>query len=379
MRYVMKPSFRLLSFIIAALTLQYSGGRAAPVTSEYTYTKNGVRLIGGNKSVGRVEVLSEQQQQWFQVCDAGFRDDLALVLCKMLGYKYGRKYFAPDIVFPKNFTERIASTLICEAVLGGGGRRLIQERSTNLRVGDDSQSVRRGRDLRSLNWDRIDSPASAPYDCQFRAFVCNPAGPVTGLQCSSTSLPPAPSPPPQPPNPPPAPPSIASMIRIFVTDNDMPVTSDGFVEPNLCANPKSANLCDKYFGRAEIQINNTDPKVPTKIWAPVCGITKFSLASEVANVACEQRYQIQYLPWIGDAYYISSLASRVPFYIPTQAVSPGDFNPAAVKAYVTITGKKSDNPTKLQDFKYTVSKNGCNSRALLAFRCILVTNDAAFP
>ncbi|GIL50009.1 hypothetical protein Vafri_6339 [Volvox africanus] len=373
----MRSSFLLLSFIIAALSLHYSGGRAAPVTSEYTYTKNGVRLIGGNKTVGRVEVLSEFEQQWFQVCDGGFGDSLALVLCKMLGYNYGRKYFAPDIVFPKNFTERIASNLNC--VSGTSGRRLIQERSTNLRAGDVSQPVRRGRDLRSIALDRIDAPASAPYNCQFRTFVCNPAGPVTGLQCSNTSLPPAPSPPPRPPNPPPAPPSVASMIRIFVYEYSLTPASDGDVEPNLCTNPKSANLCKDHYGRAEIQINNTDPKVPTKIWAPVCGITNVTLASEVAIVACVQRYQIQYLPWVGNVYYIGALVSRIPYYIPSKAVKPGDFNPAAVKAYVTITGRKTDNPTKLQDFKYTVSKTGCNSRALLAFHCDLVTNEAAIP
>ncbi|GLI67508.1 hypothetical protein VaNZ11_011707, partial [Volvox africanus] len=103
------------------------------------------------------------------------------------------------------------------------------------------------------------------------------------------------------------------------------------------------------------QINNTDPKVPTKIWGPVCGITNFSLASDVARVACGQRYRIQHLPWAGDVFITTTaLAPRVPNYILIQAVSPGDFNPAAGKAYVTITGRKRDNPTKLQDHKYTV-------------------------
>ncbi|PNH10771.1 hypothetical protein TSOC_002457 [Tetrabaena socialis] len=84
-------------------------------------SKNGVRLVGGSGLRGRLEVSSvdgwltnyeEGVVAWRPVCDSGFFDDSMaqagqgagsrvswVVMCEMLGYGFGRKYYTTAVAF----------------------------------------------------------------------------------------------------------------------------------------------------------------------------------------------------------------------------------------------------------------------------------------
>ncbi|GIM12846.1 hypothetical protein Vretimale_16080 [Volvox reticuliferus] len=367
--------------VIAVLSLQFLGGsvEARKVT---IYEKNGVRLVGGTKSAGRVEVLPMNSANWVQVCgDETFSDSSAQALCQMLGYNFGRKYYTTETALPLN-PNNVASWLRCYPK--NNGRRLNEE---VIMSGDDDlaedanhHAARQGRKLRSVMAWYINATSKAPFSCQFRVSICNPAGPVAGLQCAKTlkQLPPASPPPPSPPTPPPSPPAVANTIRIFMNIADP--TPDGRPEPNLCNNPNTSSICP-YNGRVEIEVGSPDSSTPGKIWAPVCNVADSLLAERVARLACTQRFQEKARPWLPNKWFISASVSSIPFYIPpaTQAVNTGDFDPAAVKGYVTITGGNVEGAQKLQDLQYQVSTNPCADGAMFAFYCYMASNDGAIP
>ncbi|GIL80489.1 hypothetical protein Vretimale_16061 [Volvox reticuliferus] len=353
--------------------------------TNFVYQKNGVRLLGVNRTHGRVEVLPRipwERNDWVQVCDDfHFTDVTAQNLCRMLGYRFGRKYYTTEIAFPLNPNIK-AGDLNC-FLQSDIGRRLNEE---VIMSGDDDlaedanhHAARQGRKLLAPAWGYINATSKAPFFCQFRVGTCNPAGPVAGLQCAKTlnQLPPAPPPPPSPPNPPPPPPAVANSIRI-ITDG-FP-SQDGPLEPNLCST-RDAYVCQRY-GRVEIEVGSPDSSTPGKIWAPVCNVADSLLAERVAWLACTQKYQGKARPWLPNLWYINQEVSPIPFYIPNNAgaVRAGDFNPAAVKGYVTITGGDFKSANKLQDLQYqVVSSKPCDQSAMFAFACVLMSNDGAIP
>ncbi|GIL80488.1 hypothetical protein Vretimale_16060 [Volvox reticuliferus] len=370
--------------VIAVLSLQFLGG-SVEARKDTVYEKNGVRLVGGTKSAGRVEVLPVEPwvtNDWVQICDDSFSDLAAQNLCRMLGYRFGRKYYTTEIAFPINVTNIKAGYMKCYKT--NNGRRLNEE---VIMSGDDDDlaedanhhAARQGRNLLAPAWGYVNNGTSkAPFICQFRVGTCNPAGPVAGLQCfkNLSQVPPAPPPPPSPPNPPPLPPAVANSIRIFTNNTS---NNDGHLEPNLCNNPNTSSVCQSN-GRVEIEVDSPDTSTPGKIWAPVCNVTD-SLAKKVARLACEQRYQEKARPWLSGEWIIWVSVSPIPFYIPNNAgaVRAGDFNPAAVKGYVTITGGDFEGAQKLQDLQYQVSSKPCDQSAMFAFTCILMSNDGDIP
>ncbi|GIL60300.1 hypothetical protein Vafri_14929 [Volvox africanus] len=368
---------------IAVLSLQYLGGNVEALT-RIVYQKNGVRLVGESKSQGRLEVLPRQPwatNGWVQVCDDTLTDLTAQNLCKMLGYRFGRKYYTAEVAFPVNVTHIKAGYISCYQQTNS--RRLDEEMITTS-TADDTITAEdpgvvhhQGRKLLAPSIGFINATSKAPFTCRFRVGTCNPLGPVAGLQCANIrkSLQPAPPPPPSPPTPPPSPPAVANYIHII--GNIIPGL-DGAVEPNLCNAPNTAYTCLNY-GRVEIEVNSPDTTNPEKIWAPVCNITDPLLASKVAKLACEQRYQEKKRPWLPYVWYIWASVSPTPFYIPNQAVNPDDFNPAAVKGYVNIMGGDFNNANKLQDLEYQVSTKRCDQNAMFAFSCSLASNDDAIP
>ncbi|GIL60298.1 hypothetical protein Vafri_14927 [Volvox africanus] len=373
--------------LIAVLYLQVIGGCAESLTN-FTYTQNGVRLVGGDESHGRVEVLPRQpwaSKTWVQVCDSSFTDLMAENLCQILGYQFGRKYYTEAIAFPGSKVTSIKASGISCFVGSSGYRRELDEEGL-ISADDDAvthQDVdtggvsRQGRKLLAPLWGYIDAPELSPTVCQFRVGTCNPVGPVAGLQCSNLSLPSAPLPPPAPPSPPPPPPAASNLIRFLASYTSR---GDGPIEPNLCNNTNTSSVCNAY-GRIEIQINYTINQICQKIWVPVCNISDPTLASKVAKLACEQRFQERRLPWLPNVWYISARVSTTPFYIPSanQVVDRGDFNSTAVKRYLTINGGNVSKAKALQELRWKATSAPCRNNAMLAIGCSLASNDGAIP
>lgn len=69
----------------------------------------GVRLVDGpSRTQGRLEVLvptvPDLSGGWYPFCDASFTQEHAKLACRLLGLKYGRKFYASGVNYDANTT-----------------------------------------------------------------------------------------------------------------------------------------------------------------------------------------------------------------------------------------------------------------------------------
>ncbi|GIM12632.1 hypothetical protein Vretimale_15945 [Volvox reticuliferus] len=279
---------------------------------------NGIRLVGASGSRGRLEISSTaawllaegEEIAWRPVCAIGglIDNNVAQIMCKLIGYKYGRRYFSPDVVYrappdgalpsvydpvgyvycnPSTGRRRLAGSDPQSDGEGGGSSAAVNVvetgAETNLFDGSSSNDFathRHHRNARSLLaplYGNISIPATAPYQCRFRLGDCDYTGPLVGIECFNRKMPPAPPPPPSPPYLPPAPPPGSMSIRLMGPNG-------GPLETNICPSP---TFC-QYFNRVELQVPHPDGG-DAMIWAPLCSApTNFTNA--IGNLACWQVY-----------------------------------------------------------------------------------------
>lgn len=327
--------------------------RLPPPRYKHTRSKNGIRLVGGSGPRGRLEVATTSypwsngvERVYRPVCDLeSFDDDMAGIMCSLLGYKYGRKYYStatnhlPMPGTPVPDAQQPVSRLACYPTAEGGdgtGRRLLLEQGN------------------------VDIPGSAPYVCGFRQGGCGPAGPVVALECSDTAFGPAPPPPPQPPSPsppPPRPPNTSPFVKIF----DIP-------EPNLCDAADYACFTQQ---RVEVYAPAASGNSTRSVWAPLCAVDDALWGDQLYNIIC---FQYQDWPWrfAGDSsvHQVSAFPGNAPFPIPSGPVVPGvDFDPSAYPlwAYVVGDGTTAGRST-IQELGLVLRPKPCPS-GMLAMTC----------
>ncbi|GIL62590.1 hypothetical protein Vafri_16759 [Volvox africanus] len=372
--------------VAVLLLISTSGGYAQLKNNR---NKNGVRLQGGTGPMGRIELSSLNswfnngsapavKPAWNSVCDRDFDDELAQIMCVMLGYSYGRKAYDPKLNYRKDpDPDARIGKIFCTQLFqtSRGLRGVTTETTTTLSettIGSRSSrgliSNRDPRVARSLFEPlrgTLNSPSKAPYMCTFRAGSCDSRGPLAGVQCSHTPLPPAPPPPPAP-TPPPMPPTPAfpppsSYIKLV---GGRPVDRPGEdVEPNLACDGEVD--CGS-FGRLELKVPSTSESNTTN-WAPVCAIEDPVMAMSVSYIACMQLFDWPD-PRAGIIVMVPELNPA--FKVPTGPVSSSShFNPTKYNSWINITGGGPEPfmPEKVQEFKYTISTTPC--RSLLAVQC----------
>ncbi|GFR50733.1 hypothetical protein Agub_g12990 [Astrephomene gubernaculifera] len=350
--------------------------------------RNGVRLTGGSGSKGRLEVSSTASWltdgtpgavTWRPLCDDdSLGDSLPQIACEMLGYKYGRRYYSPDV----NYREADPNATRMDAPLGymycskkGSHRRLASSHAADneeaagmsaaaaldLDQGSSSSRVRGGRALLAPLRGSVNTPAKSPYSCSFRLGDCGYPGPMAGVECSNSLLPPAPPPPPVPPTPPPAPPPKSDSIRLVGGAN-----TDSRVEPNLCSSPEDP-LC-AFFGRVEVQVAAPDNS-SALVWAPLCALGDQLSGYSFGKLVCNQVAN-----WPDDNtrvyWLVHATLAESPFTIPQGTVTEeGAFNPAQYGTWATVVGGDLDNALRVQELDVQVSTSQCDSGAMFAVRC----------
>ncbi|GIL73476.1 hypothetical protein Vretimale_17695 [Volvox reticuliferus] len=275
-------------------------------------SKNGIHLTvrdDGGGPRGRLEVTAREPKfagsaannsSWVPVCDSAFTDQAAETMCKLLGYTYGRKYYAPGVNSRSNATSNhTAGYFSCSAkspASSATGRRLLRNQETNHGGGTvaavaaitrtDGGGWRqqhggpRRRASSSVRYN-LNTSTTAPYACSFSLVTCDPLGLLVGVECAYAALLPAPPPPPLPPRPPTAPPpQYSDLIRLV----GGPAVGSRRVEQNLC-HATSPQFCAEY-SRVEMLVT-LNKYGGLKTWAPLCAVDG-SLAQEVARVACQQ-------------------------------------------------------------------------------------------
>ncbi|GLI64605.1 hypothetical protein VaNZ11_007913 [Volvox africanus] len=368
--------------------------------SNLVESHNGVRLITDDgRPMGRLEVTAREPRfarsaanktSWVAVCDFAFTDLAAETMCKLLGYTYGRKYYAPGVNARASTTSNYtAGYFRCSAKgpTAATGRRLLRNQmETNHRDGalaaasvavapaggdggwgqHQPNDGPRQRALSSLQYN-LNTSTTAPYACGFSLVTCDPLGLLVGIECANGTFPWAPPPPPLPPTSPAAPPPYSDLIRLV----GGPSAGSGTVERNLC-NATSAQFCAKY-SRVEMLVTLSGFG-DMKTWAPLCAVNG-SLAQEVARVACQQEYNWPSLR-VSPPYTIThSLPDGDPlfFTIPRgMAIAKGDFNPANVMVWATVESVDATRKLRtLQDFNVTISSSICRNGNLFALSCAI--------
>ncbi|KAG2449418.1 hypothetical protein HYH02_005567 [Chlamydomonas schloesseri] len=360
---------------------------------------NGIRLVGGSGSRGRLEVssldgwLNEYEEgavAWRPVCNmVGFDDNDAQVMCELLGYTYGRLYYSDEVVrrAPNDTATDIdmpIENLDCspnhappatEVVdpTASGGRRLLLHGAAS--------SLRRDRALLSSAFRRgtVDIPADAPYRCEFYQRTetsCDYTGPLVGVECALQPFPPAPPPPPSPPSPPDAPPARDVLLKVY--GNGPGTASGGDLESNLCVPPAAdaedpQAAADEYdmcrsSTRADMLI--TEPASGQQAFAALCAIDDdYDLALLVANTLCKQ--MVDYPSSRYSSYGGTVLPSiPIPEADPPADALPPVFVPSAYadKWATIIGGEPNPRYPALQQMDFTVGSS-CASGRLFAYKC----------
>ncbi|GLI70822.1 hypothetical protein VaNZ11_015826 [Volvox africanus] len=361
-----------LGLLVAVLlVLQYGPDLGLAQTPRSYRFKNGIRLAGDVGSRGRLEVSSidawfttvSGKASWSPVCDtADFGKDDAVVMCKMLGYTYGRKYSSKFTTAPRNETDfRYVGRIICDERVSDPPP---PARSPPLRA--------RSRSLYRPLQGSIYTPKASPYTCRFRPGPCDNKGPFVGIDCShvpfDTTLPP----PPSPPAPPPAPPAVANYIRFYGPQLSDRTNVFDQLEPNLV---DEEDLVGTLYGRFEVQVSS--PVNGKAVWAPLCFYNDSTDSSYVdnlkmrtADVACQQLYNWPKM-YEGGIGLVLTQVSNTPIDIPGTAVEEDDFNPAEVAAWATVLSNGADSVRTVQAMNIAISTTPCKSGALLTAVCIV--------
>ncbi|EFJ51375.1 hypothetical protein VOLCADRAFT_103418 [Volvox carteri f. nagariensis] len=377
-------SLTMRAALVALLVIIATSGGDAQLRNYRS--KNGVRLAGGSGPKGRLELSSVDawfsnssaptKPAWNAVCDEDVDEDVALIMCQMLGYSYGRKAYDARFSYrkPPTSTARIGR-ITCDqkdssrralrglptqttATKNAGGAADQPLLEVNVGSASDAHDPRVDRSLYTPRMATLRSPPSAPYTCMFGMGRCDTQGPLAGLECSHTPLGDASPPPPSPPSPPPAPPQHSSFIKLVGgRPADQPWNK---VESNL------ACISDYYpctnFGRVEALVDSLNGD-GTMTWAPVCAIDDPDLADRVRSVICQQ-----IVDWMPNRDGMSlTVNADVSFEVPLDPVtSSSDFDPNKYDTWFTVLGYDGA-LARLQDFMYMASQTPCES--LLGVQC----------
>ncbi|KAG2494509.1 hypothetical protein HYH03_007277 [Edaphochlamys debaryana] len=370
----------LSTALVAALLLS-----AEPYVSPYS-----VRLSGGpDPSKGRVEVIPRTaygiyEDAWTPFCDSSFSDDQAATVCGLLGYNYGRKYFAPAVTFPTGNEETYLR--VSEFGCDTPSRRHLRGSSS---LSDKPRRVRKLLEVDEFGefeprvygqmpmYGTVATSQEGLPECfvNVRRF-CEAPGHLAGAECSDEPFETAPPPMDLPPSPPPPPPSKSPFAN-YVSGTSMYFS--GAVEPNLCTPTDDAPSCP---GRAELLV--ADPSDPSQpVWAPLCGFDQAAFpefaqqlarhfCNMAANMPAEQAHGQMVFPSAGEQSYA----------IPTGPVTEeGYFDPSKVRLWASLP-QPSDSqrlyePARLiQDSPgFTVSAEPCPTGRLFTVDCSIVQAD----
>ncbi|KAG2496573.1 hypothetical protein HYH03_005395 [Edaphochlamys debaryana] len=374
-----------------------------------------VRLVGGpRRNVGRVEVYFENKTEWdpsgwFPVCDdyvmnpqdlsndnAGYAINVEL-LCQLRGFKYGRKYYSPEVTFNKTIlgVELAVQSVACgprtSRRLTSGPEEVTHQQAQQARALPRAQALRGGSTSsrsggstarRLMATDEFGEWIPYGEGGRYYTAILKRQGPASDLDCMVVIRPHChapgylaaaecsnnlkrirkPMPPmiPEPPSPPPPPPSKAPFVRLLP------------LEPNLCANASAASCpcVDKesdecgHKRRAERLV--ADPRDPSKtVWAPLCAFppgTVHGFMDAVAKHACNMENN-----WPGNPTRrpFGGVEEPWSYPIPSGPVSAGGFDPSGVTAWASqAPPKDGTTPYKpariMQDNEgFTVSTDPC--------------------
>ncbi|GLI70821.1 hypothetical protein VaNZ11_015825 [Volvox africanus] len=143
------------------------------------------------------------------------------------------------------------------------------------------------------------------------------------------------------------------------------------MEANLCE-ASAEGLCPE-FARFELLVGSPDGS-GAQIWAPLCAPEPMpDLAHVLGMLACEQVYSTPERGLQPDVAVIQVYVSEDSYVVPEgPATRRGDFDPSRYTGWVTVTGAnatKTEYLTRVQDYEYTVSSEGCGPRGLMAVSC----------
>ncbi|KXZ46973.1 hypothetical protein GPECTOR_39g467 [Gonium pectorale] len=308
---------------------------ADPLIDTAIRNDNGIRIVGGSGAAGRLEVSSkdswvagDKPVGWRPVCDDAYFDNtMAQVMCKLLGYTYGRQFFSPTVTYraPDPNATRTGGpvgSMTCFPQRAAG--RLLQGVASFDDEADAAQTdeplilqrkggAQRGRALAPLRGS-VNTPRKAPYGCNFLLGSCDYTGPLAGIECS---VPPFTSPP--------SPVQQSSLIRMVGGQS-----STGGAEANLCDGEYDFRCA--IYGRAELLVEDWPGSRPGK--------------------------------WLVDARFPDE-----PFDIPTApSDDPEDFDASNYTAWVTVKGGDFANALTVQSLQYEVTPS-CADGRLFAIYC----------
>ncbi|GIL60247.1 hypothetical protein Vafri_14882 [Volvox africanus] len=360
-----------LGLLVAVLlVLQYGPDLGLAQTLRNYRFKNGIRLAGDPGAKGRLEVSSTDawfstvsgKASWSPVCDTSdFAKEDAVIMCKMLGYTYGRKYSSKFTTTPRNETDfRYVGRIICDEKIFDPP---LPARSPPVRA--------RSRSLYRPLVGSINTPKASPYTCRIRPGPCDNKGPFVGIECAHVPFDTILPPPPSPPAPPPLPPAVSSYVRFYGPQLSELYNVYDDLERNL---EDEDNMIGTLYGRLEVQV--TSPVDGRPVWAPLCFYNDTTDSSYVdtiqmttADVACQQLYNWPKM-FDGGIGLVMTRVSNVRIDIPSGASVGDDFDPTKVAAWATVLGNGADaSPRTVQAMNIAISTTPCKSGALLTVAC----------
>ncbi|EFJ46370.1 hypothetical protein VOLCADRAFT_105577, partial [Volvox carteri f. nagariensis] len=223
-----------------------------------------------------------------------------LLFCKMLGYSYGRQFYAQGISTygpDESDPPELRGNLVC--------------------TGDNDSWPPYAFVVQEINF-----TSQQEVSCQAFHVAC-PRNMLVAMECSKTPFkyngPPPPPSIPSPPPPPPPPPNMQDLIRLIRLTDSAPWAPDGLVV---------------------LLVNSADGGEP--VWAPLCadGIAE---VDTIANMLCKQNDGFRDSPIrtiIGSAWEAIEI---------TQASTISDFNPSEYSHWVTVVGGISSSAYTVYD------------------------------
>ncbi|EFJ46246.1 hypothetical protein VOLCADRAFT_93337 [Volvox carteri f. nagariensis] len=329
-------------------------------------TKNGLRLVRGRGGIGRLEARVvpdfflqtgySQNGGWAPLCDDGsFDDQQALVFCKIMGYKFGRKHYRNGIS-----TNGHDEPEPRPSPLGHLTCNPLDQSWPSFPVG------------------KIDLPDSLDMKCLL--FVSSCAGRrLVALQCSDKPLKPKPPPPPSPPTP-----RMRHAIKMIpLEDNLLAAWQPSgllFSEPlriELLVNTSTSTSTSSSYGADGVDaVANSKPGVA--VWAPLCvsasqaeALKLLGSGQEVQVIANTSCHQYEDFPNSWFSWMVGK--EQTPVNIPTDA-SPSDdkspmFDPSLYTHWATVVGGAVEGRLSLQQMQLQVSTEPCETGLMFVATC----------
>ncbi|EFJ46369.1 hypothetical protein VOLCADRAFT_105573 [Volvox carteri f. nagariensis] len=291
--------------------------------------EGGLRLVRGTAgNVGRLEVQLTYPDEWVALCDDGtFTAYEAGLFCKMLGYSYGRQFYAQGISTygpDESDPPELRGNLVC--------------------TGDNDSRPPYAFFLQMINFS-----SQQEVSCEVFHVAC-PRNMLVAMECSETPFkyngPPPPPSLPSPPPPPPPPPSMQDFIRLIRLTGSNPWMPDGLVV--LLVN------------------SSADGRTGEPVWAPLCA-DGIAGVDKIANMLCKQNDGFRDSP-----IRIILGSPREAIEITQQASTISDFNPSEYSHWVTVVGGISSSAYTVYDTQLQVTTQPCSSGYLFHVICYTI-------